>query len=277
MRTDAQDRAEAIAQVIEKAEVYSLPAIAVQGERQAERAMVMGTVTQAGDVLVTVIAPGMVNSPKASTVPVQVGHNAYTVAAAVRAVLATDTDINGFFDIGGTGINVELTAKADAANEPLMNIAISNGTSEGIGDEPVSLTISEGTAGELSKVEAIVDRHKRATRWVAGLEVVVGNLKVLPMTPNGRIYTVKRGGLLGTAEPFNASYFPETIYDGSAVLEEAGYWIDNVYDIEGAVVAALEAKLAISSRFVKTEGVDMSAICHNIREMLTYYQRPLLG
>jgi glutamate/tyrosine decarboxylase-like PLP-dependent enzyme len=54
------------------------------------------------------------------------------VAGKIRTALGLDADVSGFFTIGGTGANVALTAKAEAANGATMNIAIDNDTCAGL-------------------------------------------------------------------------------------------------------------------------------------------------
>lgn len=280
MATDLTDRAEALAEVIEKADVFSLPALGVPGEAQVEAVFVVGTVTEPGSLSVTVTAAGMANSPKTLLVPVLEGQSSYTVADAVRLALNADLDISGFFNIGGVGVNVELIAKTAANNDPTMNLAVLAGTSQGILDAPASLTNKEGQAADLSKIEAILNRYKRATRWVAGAAVQVGPMKILPLTPNGRMYRVVKGGTFGLVEPFTETSYvtQDRIFDNGVILEDAGpAGIDNVYDINQVIIALLEAKLAQSLKFTSTEGLNMSKITDNIQRALEYYQVPLLG
>jgi hypothetical protein len=70
--------------------------------------------------------------------------NAASVAGKARTALGLDADVSDFFTIGGTGANILLTAKAEAANDATMNIAIDNDTCDGL--TPVA-TSANGAAG----------------------------------------------------------------------------------------------------------------------------------
>lgn len=274
--SDATDRAAALAELIEKAEVYELPALGTLGTKQSEVAQVIGTITLAGNGAVTVTANGMAGSPKTLNVAVLLADTAYQVATKIRTALLADADINGFFDIGGVGVNIQLTAKTEAANDATMNIAIANGTCTGLTNAPTSITDEEGEAEDSTKINAILDRFKRGTEWSAGLTVVQGDY-ILPLTPNGRVYRVTAGGVLGSTEPYNNT-FPDTVTDGSATLEDAGEATTGRYDVLSAVIAAWEAKAATSSRYLGSGSANMGRLYDNCVRMITYYQNtPMLG
>ncbi len=120
--------------------------VAVVGDKQVETATVVGTIEAAGagDVEVIVTAAGMDNSPKTVTVAVANDDTASEVAGKIRAALALDADVDGFFTITGSDAEVILTAKAAAANDATMNISIDNGTSDGL---TAALTSEDTTAG----------------------------------------------------------------------------------------------------------------------------------
>ena len=114
--------------------------------KQVNVATVVGTITLSGNALVTVTASGMNNSPKAIPVAVVLGNAAADVAYAARYALATDADVAAFFQVGGTGANIQLTARTDATNDTTMNIASANGSCTGLTAEPTSSTTVTGAA-----------------------------------------------------------------------------------------------------------------------------------
>jgi len=75
----------------------------------------------------------MTNSPKAVNVAVTADDDeAAEVGAAIRAAFELDEDVSGFFDIGGEGADVVLTAKAKAADDDTMAIALTDDDSTGV-------------------------------------------------------------------------------------------------------------------------------------------------
>jgi hypothetical protein len=119
------------------------------GTQQVETAVVVedtpGTLT-AGNATVTVTAAGMPNSPKAVVVALATNDTEAQVATKFRAALTADTDVGGFFTIGGTGPNVVATARTAAANDGTMNIAYADTTSSGLADDATSNNTTAGVA-----------------------------------------------------------------------------------------------------------------------------------
>jgi hypothetical protein len=98
------------------------------GTKQVETIAVTAGATASGDTTWAVTAAGMTNSPKDVVVAVttdddQVGE----VAAKVRAALAADEDVSDFFTVSGSGANIVITAKDEAANDGTMAIALTAG------------------------------------------------------------------------------------------------------------------------------------------------------
>jgi len=111
---------------------------------QVETTTVVGTITTAGNVTVVVTALGMTNSPKTISVAVALADDASAVATKIRASLSADTNIAGFFTVGGTGAVVTLTAKVTALNDDSLNISVANGTSVGLTSALTSTTATPG-------------------------------------------------------------------------------------------------------------------------------------
>jgi len=118
----------------------------VNGTKQVETAEVVGTITTAGNAIVTVTAAGMTGSPKAISVAVALGDSAAVVAQKAREALAADSAVAAKFSVGGYGTKVELTALTAAANDSTLNIAIANGTCAGLTAAPVSTHTTPGVA-----------------------------------------------------------------------------------------------------------------------------------
>lgn len=91
---------------------------------QVETLTVGSGATVSGTLKVMVTAAGMSNSPKTLLVAVANGDSASTIAGKIQTALSSDSDVQGFFTIGGTDADVTLTAKNAAANDDTMNISV---------------------------------------------------------------------------------------------------------------------------------------------------------
>jgi hypothetical protein len=101
--------------------------------KQVETITVAAACTQNGTLVFTVTADGMTHSPKAVNVDVTTDDDSATkVAVKVRAALAADVDVGGFFTVGGTDADVALTAKAYAADDGTMEIAMTDAPNTGV-------------------------------------------------------------------------------------------------------------------------------------------------
>jgi hypothetical protein len=114
--------------------------------KQINVATVAGTVTGSGNASVKVTAALMDNSPKTIAVAVLNHDTAADVALKIRYALATDVDVSNAFLIGGSSTAVQLTSRIDAANDPLLNVAIDNDTCAGLTPAPTSTTTVQGVA-----------------------------------------------------------------------------------------------------------------------------------
>lgn len=110
-----------------------LPAQTHTPALQQETITVTHGCDQDGTLVFTVTADGMDSSPKAVNVAVESTDNTVTlVATKVRAALTADADVGGFFTVGGTDGAVVLTAKAYAANDATMSLAMSDAPATGV-------------------------------------------------------------------------------------------------------------------------------------------------
>lgn len=118
------------------------------GVYQQITAVIVGTVTQAGNVSVVLTAAGMTGSPITLSVAVALNDTASQVATKIRTALSANAVIAAFFTIGGTGANVLLTRTVSAANDATMNLAYANDTSTGLTDDATSTATTAGVLGE---------------------------------------------------------------------------------------------------------------------------------
>jgi hypothetical protein len=109
------------------------------GVFQIETAAITVTSVTAGDVTVTVTGALVTGTTKAVEVTVAESDADTVVAGKIRTALNV-SEITTNYTIGGTGANVSLTAKATAANDTSLNIAV-----EGICGV-VAITTSTNTA-----------------------------------------------------------------------------------------------------------------------------------
>ena len=141
------------------------------GTAQIEMATVVAAadITGAGFARIVLTAPGMTGSPITINEYVDVGDTAIEVANAFKAVMALDSRITGFFTIGGISPDIELTAKTIAADDALMNIAVTNASCSGLTDDLTSTTSTPGVA-PVPQVE---------TATIVGTVTVAGDADVI--------------------------------------------------------------------------------------------------
>lgn len=123
-----------------------LPAETHSPTYQVETATVVGTITVSGNAEVTVTAAGMTGSPKAIAVAVLENDDAEDVAGKIRTALAADASVSALFTVSGSGADVVLTAKAYAADDATLNVAIDNDTCDGLTPDATSADTTAGVA-----------------------------------------------------------------------------------------------------------------------------------
>ncbi len=96
----------------------------IGGTKQVMTATVATPSLADGDVVVTVTAANMGSTPKDVTVTVANGDTEAQVATKLRAALAADDDVGGFFDVAAAGAVVTLTRKTHAANDATMALKV---------------------------------------------------------------------------------------------------------------------------------------------------------
>lgn len=112
--------------------------------KQVETATAAGTVSTAGNALVTVTT-ALLDDPEAVDVPVELSDDANAIALAIRTALAANENIAAHFTVSGADAAVVLTAKEYAANDTTLNIAIDDGTGEGASEGVTTAATSTNT------------------------------------------------------------------------------------------------------------------------------------
>lgn len=115
-----------------------------KGTAQVETATVEGTITKAGDALVTITSK-LYDVAVTELVAVEIDDNASAIAGKIRTDLANNADITEHFTVSGENAAVVLTAKVNAANDETLNISIENGTGEGACEGITDDTSSDNT------------------------------------------------------------------------------------------------------------------------------------
>lgn len=111
---------------------------------QVETATAAGTVTAAGNALVTVTS-ALFDEAEAVDVPVKLNDDASAIALEIRTALAANETIAEHFVVSGADAAVVLTAKVAAANDTTLNIAIDDGTGDGASEGVTTVASSADT------------------------------------------------------------------------------------------------------------------------------------
>lgn len=139
---------------------------------------------QDGYTQITVTAAGMTNSPKAVMVALTSADNTVDeVAAKIRAALTADADVGVFFTVGGATANVVLTAKAYAANDATMAMAMVDAPNCGV-TVGASTNTTAGVLG-VAQVETIA-----VTAGSAGVGTLVFTVTAAGMTNSPKAVNV---------------------------------------------------------------------------------------
>lgn len=140
---------------------------------QVETSTVVGTISTAGNVVVTVTAIGMGNSPRVISVPVSIGDTASVVAGKIIIALSADFDVASYFTVGGADANVTLTVKSTALNDDFLNISVVNGTSAGLTNSLTSTTTTPGgTSGTPVGTVSYFNDPSIASKIIASCEML---------------------------------------------------------------------------------------------------------
>ena len=179
-------------------EGFSLSNI-ISGTKQVMTVMVTKPSVADGDVVVTVTAANMGGNPKDVTVTVAEGDTEAQVATKLRAALADDGDVGGFFDVTAAGAVVTLTRKTHAANDPTMKLAVktdASNTGVTIDDEitvqgalATSCTITITPEVEYAAIPALIGTPQHVPD-AAGSDATTMTWKVTSQSTSAIVLTV---------------------------------------------------------------------------------------
>lgn len=114
--------------------------------QQVETATIVGTITKEGTATVTVTS-ALYDEPVVMHVAVALADDAAAVAGKIRSyivpILADE------FTVSGEGASVVLTAVAPAADDATLNIAVTNGTCEGLTPDATSDNTTAGVVADI--------------------------------------------------------------------------------------------------------------------------------
>lgn len=122
---------------------------------QVETATVAGTITEPGNVSVTVTSQLLEGGSKTLAVAVADNDDASAVALAIRTALAADAEIASYYAVSGAAAAVVLTARTPGPNDATLNIATATGTATGLTAAPTSVNTTAGVAGIVSQVPCV--------------------------------------------------------------------------------------------------------------------------
>lgn len=117
----------------------------LMGTRRVNTQTGVGTVTRAGNIVVTLTTDGMDVSPIGLYVPVTLGQTPSQWMSTVREFFSQTPEIQMYWNVSGTGADVVITRKSPyAGNEAIVNIAIAPGTATGVVASPTSVNTVAG-------------------------------------------------------------------------------------------------------------------------------------
>lgn len=116
------------------------------GAQQVETAVVVGTITGAGNATFTTTKSGMTGSPIATNVAVLLGDVPAVVATKAAAALNLVANFSAACTAYAEGPNVVVVAKAASANDATFNLAYTNGTCTGLTPDATSDNTTAGIA-----------------------------------------------------------------------------------------------------------------------------------
>jgi hypothetical protein len=117
----------------------------ILGSHQTETATVVGTITSAGDIDVTITST-YYTSPLVVKVAVENADDASAIAGKIRVALAAETDVTDYFGVSGATDKVILKDRTRKANDATLNIATANDTAVGLTAAPSSANTLAGLA-----------------------------------------------------------------------------------------------------------------------------------
>lgn len=123
------------------------------------------------------------------------------------------------------------------------------------------------------EVERILERNKRAQRWVANTALLLGTV-VMPTVRMGRVYKVTTQGTTGTVEPSWIDSDDAEVTSGTVTFTEAGVDFINTYNIRAAIEEAWALKAGKAAELHEDDAELISSHCE---ERVKAYQTPMIA
>lgn len=126
---------------------------------QVETAVIVGTITEAGDATVTITSVEF-ETPVTVSVAVELDDTATIVAGKIRDELSEIEAITDIFAVSGTGENVVLIRKITTYNDYTLNIAVADDTCVGLTEITTSTDTTNSTVNRIVTIKNVPTRCK---------------------------------------------------------------------------------------------------------------------
>ena len=133
--------------------MLSKAGVPTSGVAQVETAVIVGTITLAGNATFTITSGLVTGSPLAVSVAVALDDTATLVAAKAAVTLNANAAVSAHFTASSSVADLILTAKKAAANDATLNIAYTNGTCTGLTPDATSNDTTAGVKGDWRGVD----------------------------------------------------------------------------------------------------------------------------
>ena len=127
--------------------------VPTSGVAQVETAVIVGTITLAGNATFTITSALVTGSPLAVSVAVALDDTATLVAAKAAVTLNATAAVSTHFTASSNAANLILTANKAAANDATLNIAYTNDTCTGLTPDASSNDTTAGVKADWRGVD----------------------------------------------------------------------------------------------------------------------------
>lgn len=122
--------------------------VPTSGVQQVETAVIVGTITTAGNATLTVTGAGITGSPIALSVALALDDTATLAAAKMAVALNANAAISALYVASSSGANLLLTAIKSTANDATLNMAYIDDTCVGLIADATSNNSTAGVRGD---------------------------------------------------------------------------------------------------------------------------------
>lgn len=133
---------------------FVIAAAPTSGVAQVETAVIVGTITLAGNATFTITSALVTGSPLAVSVAVALNDTATIVAAKAATKLNATAAVSAHYIASSSVADLILTALRSAANDATLNIAYTNDTCTGLTPDASSDNTTAGVLGDFRGIDA---------------------------------------------------------------------------------------------------------------------------